>query len=158
MCGRTFPLRIPVKSTLKALVEQGIATLRDQGILPADLATPDFVIERPKDRAHGDFSSNAAMLLAKPARSNPRAIAQALAEAIPTGGDIAAVEIAGPGFLNFRLSAGAWQGQLREVHAQGVAYGRNASGAGRTAGVEYVSANPTGPLHVGHGRAAVIGD
>ncbi|MEN1941940.1 arginine--tRNA ligase [Luteimonas sp. MJ246] len=147
-----------MKSTLKALVEQGIATLRDQGILPTDLSTPDFVIERPKDRAHGDFSSNAAMLLAKPARSNPRAIAQALAEAIPTGGDIAAVEIAGPGFLNFRLAPAAWQRQLREVHAQGATYGRNASGIGRTAGVEYVSANPTGPLHVGHGRAAVIGD
>jgi arginyl-tRNA synthetase len=147
-----------VKSTLKALVGQGIATLREQGTLPADLATPDFVIERPKDRTHGDFSSNAAMLLAKPARSNPRAIAQALAEAIPVGGDVAAVEIAGPGVLNFRLSPEAWLRQLREVHAQGAAYGRNASGAGRVAGVEYVSANPTGPLHVGHGRAAVIGD
>ena len=147
-----------MKSTLKALVEQGIAALRTQGILPSDLATPDFVIERPKERAHGDFSSNAAMLLAKPARSNPRAIAQALAEAIPTGGDIASVEIAGPGFLNFRLAPEAWQRQLREVHAQGEAFGRNASGAGRVAGVEYVSANPTGPLHVGHGRAAVIGD
>src|SRR5690554_1044584 len=158
MCGRTFPLRILVKSTLKALVEQGIATLREQGTLPADLETPDFVIERPKERAHGDFSSNAAMLLAKPARSNPRAVAQALAAAIPAGGDIAAVEIAGPGFLNFRLSPGAWQRQLRDVFAQGQAYGRNASGAGRVAGVEYVSANPTGPLHVGHGRAAVIGD
>ncbi len=158
MCGRTLPPRTPVKSTLKALVGQGIAALREQGTLPADLATPDFVIERPKDRTHGDFSSNAAMLLAKPARSNPRAIAQALAEAIPAGGDVAAVEIAGPGFLNFRLSPEAWQRQLREVHAQGAAYGRNASGAGRVAGVEYVSANPTGPLHVGHGRAAVIGD
>ncbi len=147
-----------MKSTLKALVEQGIAALREQGTLPADLATPDFVIERPKDRTHGDFSSNAAMVLAKPARSNPRAIAQALAAAIPTGGDIAAVEIAGPGFLNFRLSPAAWQRQLREVHAQGAAFGRNESGAGRVAGVEYVSANPTGPLHVGHGRAAVIGD
>ncbi|HEY4528944.1 MAG TPA: arginine--tRNA ligase [Luteimonas sp.] len=147
-----------MKSTLKALVEQGIAALREQGTLPADLATPDFVIERPKDRAHGDFSTNAAMLLAKPARSNPRAIAQALVAAIPAGGDIAAVEIAGPGFLNFRLAPAAWQRQLREVHAQGASYGRNRSGAGRVAGVEYVSANPTGPLHVGHGRAAVIGD
>ncbi|MBB1473121.1 arginine--tRNA ligase [Luteimonas sp. MC1782] len=147
-----------MKSKLQALVDQGIAILRERGTLPADLATPAFVIERPKDRTHGDFSSNAAMVLAKPARSNPRAIAQALAEAIPTGGDIATVEIAGPGFLNFRLAPGAWQRQLREVHAQGAAYGRNDSGAGRVAGVEYVSANPTGPLHVGHGRAAVIGD
>nr|WP_220486520.1 arginine--tRNA ligase [Luteimonas sp. MC1782] len=158
MAGRLPCCPPPVKSKLQALVDQGIAILRERGTLPADLATPAFVIERPKDRTHGDFSSNAAMVLAKPARSNPRAIAQALAEAIPTGGDIATVEIAGPGFLNFRLAPGAWQRQLREVHAQGAAYGRNDSGAGRVAGVEYVSANPTGPLHVGHGRAAVIGD
>src|SRR3546814_9851326 len=98
------------------------------------------------------------MLLARPAKSNPRALAQALVDALPPNDDIAAVEIAGPGFLNFRLATGAWQRQLREVHAQGPAYGRNDSGSGRMAGVEYVSANPTGPLHVGHGRAAVIGD
>jgi arginyl-tRNA synthetase len=147
-----------VKSQLRALIEQGIANLRHQGTLPADLAAPDFVVERPKDRSHGDFATNAAMTLAKPARSNPRAIAQALIDALPANDDITSVEIAGPGFLNFRLSANAWQRQLRSVHAQGDAYGRNASGSGRTAGVEYVSANPTGPLHVGHGRAAAIGD
>ncbi len=147
-----------MKSQLRALVEQGIATLRDRGVLPADATLPAFVIERPKDRAHGDFSTNAAMLLAKPARSNPRAIAQALVEALPANDDIAAVEIAGPGFLNFRLSPAAWDRQLRAIHALGPAYGRNGTGAGRVAGVEYVSANPTGPLHVGHGRAAVIGD
>ena len=147
-----------MKSQLRALIEQGIANLRTQGTLPADLAAPDFVVERPKDRSHGDFATNAAMTLAKPAKSNPRAIAQALIDALPANDDIASVEIAGPGFLNFRLSANAWQRQLRTVHAQGDAYGRNTSGAGRTAGVEYVSANPTGPLHVGHGRAAAIGD
>jgi arginyl-tRNA synthetase len=147
-----------VKSQLRALIEQGIANLRNQGTLPADLAAPEFVVERPKDRSHGDFATNVAMTLAKPARSNPRAIAQALIDALPANDDIATVEIAGPGFLNFRLSASAWQRQLRAVHAQGDAYGRNASGGGRTAGVEYVSANPTGPLHVGHGRAAAIGD
>ncbi|MHC9084078.1 arginine--tRNA ligase [Luteimonas sp. RIT-PG2_3] len=139
-------------------VEQAIAALRHQGTLPADLALPDFVVERPKDRSHGDFSTNAAMLLAKPARSNPRALAQALIDALPANDDIGAIEIAGPGFLNFRLTAQAWQRQLRAVHAQGDQYGRNDSGQGRTAGVEYVSANPTGPLHVGHGRAGVIGD
>nr|WP_255682317.1 arginine--tRNA ligase [Luteimonas sp. BDR2-5] len=143
---------------IASLVDQAIATLRDQGTLPADLATPAFVVERPKDRSHGDFSTNAAMLLAKPARSNPRAIAQALVDALPAGDDIAAVEIAGPGFLNFRLTPAAWQRQLVAVHAEGDSYGRNDSGEARTAGVEYVSANPTGPLHVGHGRAAVIGD
>ncbi|TWT22364.1 arginine--tRNA ligase [Luteimonas marina] len=155
-----------MKSQLRGLIEQAIAALRDAGTLPADAATPDFVIERPKDRAHGDFSTNAAMLLAKhalskaegPAKPNPRALAQALVDALPVNDDVAAVEIAGPGFLNFRLTPAAWQRQLRAVHAEGERYGRNDSGAGRTAGVEYVSANPTGPLHVGHGRAGVIGD
>ncbi|HET7126504.1 MAG TPA: arginine--tRNA ligase [Lysobacter sp.] len=147
-----------MKSRLRALVGQGIARLRESGTLPADIVTPEFAIERPKDRAHGDFSANAAMLLAKAAKTNPRALAQALVEALPQDPTIASVEIAGPGFINFRLAPEAWQAMLGDIAAQGAGYGRNASGAGRMAGVEYVSANPTGPLHVGHGRAAVIGD
>ena len=147
-----------MKAQLRDLIDRAIAALREAGTLPADLPTPDFVIERPKDRSHGDFSTNAAMLLAKPAKSNPRALAQHLVDAIERGDDIDSVEIAGPGFLNFRLSPAAWGRQLAQVHAQGAAYGRNDSGSGRTAGVEYVSANPTGPLHVGHGRAGAIGD
>ncbi len=147
-----------MKSKFRALIEQSIDTLRHNGTLPTDLATPDFVVERPKDRSHGDFASNVAMLLAKPAKSNPRAIAQALIDALPPNEDIASIEIAGPGFLNVRLAADAWQRQLRRVHEEGAAYGRNTSGNARTAGVEYISANPTGPLHVGHGRAAAIGD
>ncbi|MGI8560211.1 MAG: arginine--tRNA ligase [Luteimonas sp.] len=147
-----------MKSLLHALIARGIATLRERGTLSAEANVPDFIVERPKDRSHGDFSSNAAMLLAKPARGNPRALAQALVEALPASDDIAAVEIAGPGFLNFRLAPAAWQRELRRVHALGAGYGRNDSGNGRMAGVEYVSANPTGPLHVGHGRAAAIGD
>ncbi|HEY4559199.1 MAG TPA: arginine--tRNA ligase [Lysobacter sp.] len=147
-----------MKSTLRALVEQAIDALRHAGTLPADAASPDFVIERPKNRAQGDFSTNAAMLLAKPAKSNPRAIAQALVDALPKNDAIASVEIAGPGFINFRIAEGAWRTTLRDVASQGATFGRNDSGNGRRAGVEYVSANPTGPLHVGHGRAAVIGD
>jgi len=147
-----------VKNQLRARIQQGIDTLRDRGIVPADLATPDFVVERPKDRSHGDFSTNAALLLAKPARSNPRSVAQALIDALPAGDDIAAVDVAGPGFLNFRLAPAAWQHLLQDIVGQAAQYGRNASGKGHRAGVEYVSANPTGPLHVGHGRAAVIGD
>jgi len=162
MRGRLSPTRTHVKSQLRALieplVEQAIATLRDAGTLPADLATPDFTVERPKDRNHGDASTNAAMLLARPAKSNPRAIAQALVDAMPASDAIERIEIAGPGFLNFRFAAAAWRDQLVAVHAQGDSFGRNDSGGSRTAGVEYVSANPTGPLHVGHGRAAVIGD
>ncbi|HUH90095.1 MAG TPA: arginine--tRNA ligase [Lysobacter sp.] len=147
-----------MKATLHALVTQAIDALRSAGTLPADLETPDFVIERPKTRAQGDFSTNAAMLLAKPARSNPRAVAQALVDALPANRDIARVEIAGPGFINFHIDEAAWRRQLGTVFAQAETYGRNDSGRGHRAGVEYVSANPTGPLHVGHGRAAVIGD
>nr|WP_243412333.1 arginine--tRNA ligase [Lysobacter telluris] len=148
---------------MAGLIERGVDALRAQGVLPSDLPAPAFTVERPKDRSHGDFSTNVAMLLAKPlsaagTKANPRTIAQALIDALPGNDELAAVEIAGPGFLNFRLAPLAWQRQLRAIHAEGSAYGRNASGAGHRAGVEYVSANPTGPLHVGHGRAAVIGD
>ncbi|MDR7133112.1 arginyl-tRNA synthetase [Lysobacter niastensis] len=147
-----------MKANLRALVAQAIDALRAAGTLPADLVTPEFVIERPKTRAQGDFSTNAAMLLAKAAKSNPRAIAQALVAALPANDDIAQVEIAGPGFINFHVHESAWRRQIGEVFAQGASYGRNESGKGHRAGVEFVSANPTGPLHVGHGRAAVIGD
>ncbi len=147
-----------MKAQLKALVDQGIAVLRADGTLAADAATPDFVIERPRDASHGDFSTNAAMTIAKAARSNPRALAQALVAALPADEAIDRVEIAGPGFINFHLAPAAWRAVVRDVHSQGDAYGRNTSGGGQTVGVEYVSANPTGPLHVGHGRAAAIGD
>jgi len=153
-----LPVTAHLRALVRSLVEQGIAGLRAGGTLPADAVLPEYVIERPKDRSHGDFSSNAAMLLAKAARGNPRALAQALVDALPASDAIAAVEIAGPGFLNFRLSPQAWQRQLQAQLAAGADYGRNDVGSGHRAGVEYVSANPTGPLHVGHGRAAVIGD
>ena len=152
-----------MKSQLRALIAQGIDALRSAGTLPADTALPDFVVERPKTREHGDFASNAAMLLAKQpdksgARSNPRALAQALVAALPASADIAKVDIAGPGFINFHMSAAAYQREVATALQQGETYGRNTSGEGKMAGVEYVSANPTGPLHVGHGRAAAIGD
>ena len=147
-----------MKTALRDLIAQAIDALRAAGTLPADAATPDFVVERPKERSHGDFSTNAAMLLAKPARSNPRALAQALVDALPGNDAIAKVEIAGPGFINFHLHESAWRAQLAGVFAQGARFGHNTSGAGHRVGVEFVSANPTGPLHVGHGRAAVIGD
>ena len=123
----------PLRGQIRQHVEQAIATLRQAGTLPADLAVPDFVVERPKDRAHGDFSTNAAMLLARPAKANPRALAQALVEALPASDALDAVEIAGPGFLNFRLTPAAWREQLVAVHAQGDSFGRNDSGAARTA-------------------------
>ena len=151
-------MKAPLRALIARLVEQGLTNLRAVGSLPADLATPAFTVERPKERAHGDFSTNAAMLLAKAARTNPRALAQQLVDALPASESIARVEIAGPGFINLHLAPSAWQQQVRHIHEAGSAFGRNASGNGTTVGVEYVSANPTGPLHVGHGRAAVIGD
>jgi arginyl-tRNA synthetase len=147
-----------VKALLRALIGQGIEALRANGTLPADTLPPDFVVERPKTREHGDFATNAAMLLAKAARSNPRALAQALVTALPASDDVASVEIAGPGFINFKLAPVAYQREVVNVLRQGEDYGRNLSGNGRSVGVEYVSANPTGPLHVGHGRAGAIGD
>ncbi|MGE8213273.1 MAG: arginine--tRNA ligase [Stenotrophomonas sp.] len=147
-----------MKPQLRALIGQGIEALRANGTLPADTLPPDFVVERPKTREHGDFATNAAMLLAKAARSNPRAVAQALVAALPASDDIANVEIAGPGFINFKLAPVAYQREVVSVLKEAEDYGRNLSGNGRSVGVEYVSANPTGPLHVGHGRAGAIGD
>ena len=152
-----------MKTQLRALIEQGLSALRAAGTLPADLASPDFSVERPKERAHGDFSTNAAMLLARElgksgAKTNPRALAQQLVDALPASDAVAKIELAGPGFINFHLAPDSYGRELRGIVARGSAYGRNDSGAGRTVGVEYVSANPTGPLHVGHGRAAAIGD
>jgi len=147
-----------VKPQLRALIGQGIAALRANGTLPADLLSPEFVVERAKTREHGDFATNAAMLLAKAARSNPRALAQQLVDALPANEMVAKVDIAGPGFINFHLAPSAYQRETALVLKDGVDYGHNLTGNGRTVGVEYVSANPTGPLHVGHGRAGAIGD
>ncbi len=147
-----------MKDHLRELLVRALDTLRSNGTLPAELSIAAPVIDRTKSREHGDFASNLAMTLAKPARSNPRALAQKLLDALPASESVAKVEIAGPGFINFFLSDSAWQSELAEILRRGVEYGRNASGNGQRVGVEYVSANPTGPLHVGHGRAAAIGD
>ena len=146
-----------MKDSLRNLILQAIAALQQQAVLPAD-AVPAFVLERTRNKDHGDFASNAAMLLAKPARKNPRALAEALVAALPQSEQVSKVEIAGPGFINFFLGAGAYHAELQRVLDEGAHYGRNQAGGGKTAGVEFVSANPTGPLHVGHGRAAAIGD
>jgi arginyl-tRNA synthetase len=147
-----------VKAQLRELVLQAIQTLQSDATLPADLPLPGFVIERARSREHGDFACNVAMLLAKPARLKPRELAEKLVAALPANALVEKVEIAGPGFINFYLAAGAYHAELRQILDQGDTYGRSESGAGRTVGVEFVSANPTGPLHVGHGRAAAIGD
>ena len=146
-----------MKDALHTLVLRAIEALRVDGTLP-DGDPPSFVIERTKNRDHGDFATNAALLLAKPAARKPRDLAAALVAALPADPMLAKVEVAGPGFINFFLSPAASHAEVRRVLAQGADYGRGNAGGGRTAGVEFVSANPTGPLHVGHGRAAAIGD
>jgi arginyl-tRNA synthetase len=147
-----------VKAQLRELVLQAIQALQGDATLPADLVVPGFVIERARSREHGDFACNAAMLLARPAGAKPRELAEKLVAALPANRLLAKVEIAGPGFINFHLTTDACHAEVRCILEQGDRYGRNDSGGGRTVGVEFVSANPTGPLHVGHGRAAAIGD
>lgn len=115
-------------------------------------------VERTRDRAHGDFASNLALTLAKPARRKPREIAQALVNELPVSDLLIKSEIAGPGFINFFLSPAAYAAEIRTVFDKGTDYGRNTSGGGRKVQIEFVSANPTGPLHVGHGRGAAVGD
>ncbi|MFL9709714.1 arginine--tRNA ligase [Methylobacillus sp. Pita1] len=126
--------------------------------LAADAGTSAIQLERPKNTQHGDFSTNLAMTLAKPLRQNPRAIAESLIKALPASEYVAKVEIAGAGFINFYLSPAAKQAVVREIQRQGAQYGRNDAGQARKVQVEFVSANPTGPLHVGHGRGAAVGD
>ncbi|MEP6484661.1 MAG: arginine--tRNA ligase [Rudaea sp.] len=146
-----------MKETLHQLILQALGRLREKGVLPAD-ANAAFVVERTRAKEHGDFASNAAMLFAKPARKSPRAVAEALIAELPQSTQVSKVEIAGPGFINFFLSADAYHSEVQRVLSQGADYGRNRNGEGKMAGVEFVSANPTGPLHVGHGRNAALGD
>jgi arginyl-tRNA synthetase len=126
--------------------------------ISADAAQTNIVLDRPKSAEHGDFSSNFAMQLAKPLRQNPRAIAEALIKNLPKSEYIAKVEIAGAGFINFFLNAQSQQTIVGEILAAGDTFGRNDSGKKEKVQVEFVSANPTGPLHVGHGRGAAVGD
>lgn len=146
-----------MKQDLQKLIDQALNQLVDRGDLQLD-TTPAYALERTRSREHGDFACNLAMLLARPARRNPRELAKLLVEAIPASSEIAKAEVAGPGFINLFLSPAAYQSELKRILAEGEAYGRNNNGGGKVVGVEFVSANPTGPLHVGHGRAAAVGD
>ncbi|PBB30083.1 arginine--tRNA ligase [Mesorhizobium sp. WSM3882] len=117
-----------------------------------------IAVEPPRDASHGDLATNAAMVLAKPTGQNPRALAEQLTAALRSDADIASADVAGPGFVNLRLKDGFWQAHLAVLLGEGRNYGRSKIGGGRKANVEYVSANPTGPMHVGHCRGAVVGD
>jgi arginyl-tRNA synthetase len=143
---------------IRTLVLDTLGTLITSGDLPDGLDLSSVAVEPPRDAAHGDMATNAAMVLAKPAGMKPRDIATLLAGRLADDPRIAQAEVAGPGFLNLRLSPATWQGEVASIVAAGPAYGRGAAGQGRKINVEYVSANPTGPLHVGHTRGAVFGD
>jgi arginyl-tRNA synthetase len=135
-----------------------IEALSAKGLLPAGLDTSRIVVEPSRDSAHGDVASNAAMVLAAAAGRRPRELAMMLAQRLLRLDGVETAEVAGPGFLNLRLKQSFWHERLIEILASGTAYGDSQLGAGRPVNVEYVSANPTGPLHVGHGRGAVVGD
>jgi len=145
-----------LKPKIKALLEMALANL-PADTLPAELVLPSIEIERTRDTTHGDFACNLAMRLAKPAKRNPRELAQSLINALPTNQLLSKVEVAGPGFINFHLSPLAYAQELTEILEQGAAYGCVANNNENVL-LEFVSANPTGPLHVGHGRQAALGD
>lgn len=139
---------------MDALLDSMIAS----GELPADISRKAVTVEPPRDPSHGDLATNAAMVLAKAAGTNPRALAEKIAARLEALEEVASVSIAGPGFLNMSLTPETWAAELRAIERMGADYGKSDSGAGVTVNVEYVSANPTGPMHMGHCRGAVVGD
>ena len=143
---------------IRVLVLENLEAMQVAGVLPAGLDFASIVVEPPRDLAHGDMASNAAMVLAKPAQLSPRVIAEALAERLRADPRISEVIVAGPGFLNLRLHDQIWVAVLRAALDAGVDFGRSNMGKGLRVNVEFVSANPTGPMHVGHVRGAVFGD
>ncbi len=142
----------------RAAIAAEIEALMSDGKLPAGLDASRIAVEPPRDATHGDLSTNAAMVLAKPAGIAPRVFADLLVERLRGLAHVTSAEVAGPGFINLRLADGFWQARLADVLRSGRAYGDSTIGGGRPVNVEYVSANPTGPMHVGHGRGAVFGD
>lgn len=135
-----------------------VDALAANGYLPSGIDTARISCEPPRDSAHGDIATNAAMVLAAAAKKKPRELAAVIAQYLAEMEEIATAEVAGPGFINLRLRDGVWQGVIRAILQAGRHYGDSTIGAGRPINIEYVSANPTGPLHVGHGRGAVVGD
>lgn len=146
-----------MKAELEQLLGAAVASL--VGTLLTEAPPADaLALERTRDARHGDFATNCALRLAKSARRNPRELAAAIVAALPSNRLIARTEVAGAGFINFHLAPQAFAAELARVHAQGEAYGHSSIGRGERVNVEFVSANPTGPLHVGHGRQAALGD
>ncbi|MDO6513845.1 arginine--tRNA ligase [Neptuniibacter sp. 2_MG-2023] len=146
-----------MKQVIAGLIDSALKTLIENGTLPEDVQ-PNIMVENTRDKSHGDYASNIALTLAKPARSNPRQLAEKLVAALPQSDNLTRTEIAGPGFINFFISEASTNSLLTTILDQKESYGRNNDGAGRKVQVEFVSANPTGPLHIGHGRGAAVGD
>ena len=150
------PGKEPLKRRLEALVARAISTLRDRGELDVE-SLPPVVIERARDPRHGDFACPVALALARAARSNPRELAGRIIAALPAARDVKAAEVAGPGFINFKMAEGAFQRIAADIVDSQAPWGRSREFAGKRVQVEFVSVNPTGPLHVGHGRGAACG-
>jgi arginyl-tRNA synthetase len=149
---------VDVFADIESRVAAALEALKAEGELPADVPTSNVEVETPRDSTHGDLATNAAMVLAKPARMKPRDIADKLQAKLSAADGIDAVSVAGPGFINLTLKPVIWQSLVRAILEQGEEYGRSSLGKGKTVDIEYVSANPTGPMHVGHCRGAVFGD
>jgi arginyl-tRNA synthetase len=147
-----------VFNDLKCEVLRVLEDLQEENLLPKELDCARVSCEPPKEAAHGDVSTNAALVLAKPAGRKPRDLAEVLAQRLATHTSITEALVAGPGFINLRLDREFWFGRLRDVLDAGIAYGDSQIGADQPVNVEYVSANPTGPMHIGHARGAVVGD
>ncbi len=141
-----------------AKIDAVLAALEAQGVLPAGCPRANVSVEPPRDTSHGDLATNAAMVLAKQARTNPRALAEQIVEMLARDPMIESAEIAGPGFINLRLAPQVWLDELGTIAQLEDGYGKSEKGAGKRVNVEYVSANPTGPMHMGHCRGAVVGD
>lgn len=145
-----------MKQTIETLILQAVETLKTDGVIAREIS-PSITIERTRDAQHGDFASNLALILAKPLKLNPRQVAEKIIAALPQHDVVTKVEIAGPGFINFFIDPSSQYQIVRQIHNQGREFGVSQVGAGKQVQVEFVSANPTGPLHVGHGRGAAYG-
>jgi len=147
-----------IHAAFAAHVTDALTALETEGSLPPGLPRSNVTVEPPRDPLHGDLSTNAAMVLAKPAGMNPRALAELIVGKLQELPEVTGAEIAGPGFINLRVADSAWRAEVAAIATLGADYGRSTMGGGRVVNIEYVSANPTGPMHMGHCRGAVVGD
>jgi arginyl-tRNA synthetase len=157
MAGRKQPRFESMKQHLSELIQQAVEVLIKDGHLGGDI-TPNIQIDRTRDKLHGDLACNIALTLAKAAGMPPRQLAELICGALPDSPNVKKTEIAGPGFINFYLNQASSAAVVRRILEQGAAFGTNSSGRAQKIQVEFVSANPTGPLHIGHGRGAAVGD